>query len=71
MKKAGVVIDAWKLDIFKRHLDAAGYKYEQRNGPTKNVLLLAVDYEWVSKIKPVIDAANEECAAAERKRGGH
>lgn len=29
MKTAGVVIDDWKLPIFKRHLDGAGSKYTE------------------------------------------
>jgi hypothetical protein len=66
MKTAGVFIDDWKLPVFKRHLDKAGYNYEVRPGLTEDTLKLMVKFEWVSKLQPVIEAANEECA----KQGG-
>lgn len=62
MKKAGVVIDAWKLPIFKKHLDEAGYNYQQFNGPTKGVITLQVEYVFVKDVQPIIEAANSECA---------
>lgn len=61
MKIAGVVIDDWKLPIFKRHLDGAGYKYTEHPGVTHGTLTLRVNYAWVSELKPIIEAANEEC----------
>lgn len=61
MKTAGVVIDDWKLPIFKRHLDAAGCKYTEHPGITQGTLTLRVEYEWVSELKPIIEAANKEC----------
>jgi hypothetical protein len=63
MKTAGVVIDEWKLPIFKEHLDAAGYTYSQHPGVMKNTLTLRVQYEWVAKLKPIIEAAQAACAA--------
>ena len=30
MLKAAIALDAWKLAIFQRHLDAAGYAYTDR-----------------------------------------
>lgn len=61
MKTAGVVIDVWKLAVFKKHLDAAGYSYVEDAGPVRGTLLLRVKYEWAHTLKPVIEAANEEC----------
>jgi len=66
-KTAGVVIDAWKLAIFKQHLDAAGYKYTEHKGITADTLTLRVGYEWVAQIKPIIEAANAECARSKPK----
>ncbi len=60
--KAGVVLDDWKLPIFKKHLDAAGYKYDEPVPFTNGTLTLKVHYEWVSKLKPIIEAAQRECA---------
>lgn len=61
--KAGVVIDDWKLAIFKKHLDAAGFQYTQHPGVTKDTILLQVTTEWVHTLQPVVMAANGECAA--------
>lgn len=66
MKTAGVVIDEWKLQIFKRHLDGAGCKYTEHPGITQGTLTLIVEYEWVSELKPIIEAANEECRNEQR-----
>lgn len=66
MKTAGVVIDDWKLPIFKRHLEGARCKYTEHPGITHGTLTLRVQYEWVSKLKPIIEAANEECRNEQR-----
>lgn len=62
MKTAGVILDSWKSPVFKKHLDAAGYKYTEHRGPSGATTILKIDYEWVGKLKPIIDAANKECA---------
>jgi hypothetical protein len=61
MKTAGLVIDDWKLPIFKKHLEKAHYSYSWELGPTKGTMLLKVPYEWVAELKIVVDAANKEC----------
>lgn len=61
MKTAAVVIDRHKLDTFKRHLTTAGYDFTEHPGVTRDTLTLKVKYEWVAKLKPVIEAANKEC----------
>ena len=66
MKTAGVIIDDWKLPIFKRHLDAAGCSYTEAPGVTNDTLTLKVQYEWVADLQPIIEAANKECASAKR-----
>jgi hypothetical protein len=66
-KKAAVVFDDWKLPIFKKHLDAAGYKYEESVPFTPDTLVLKVHYEWAHKLTPIIEAANRECAELKRK----
>ncbi|MCX4186732.1 hypothetical protein [Methylophaga sp. OBS4] len=62
MMTAGVAIDAWKLAIFKKHLDDAGYEYTEHPGVTKNTLLLQVKTVSAKDLKPVIQNANTECA---------
>lgn len=61
-KTAAVCLDTWKLSIFKKHLDAAGYTYEEPIPFTGGTLLLRVSYEWVHELKPIIEAAHLECA---------
>ena len=67
MKTAAVVLDAWKLPVFEKHLKEAGYTYQQGPGITKGTLTLHVAYEWVASLKPVIEAAQKECAAITNK----
>lgn len=66
MKTAGVVIDDWKLPIFKRHLDAASCEYTENPGITAGTLTLRVKYDWVATLKPIIEAAERECRNAKR-----
>lgn len=61
-KTAGIGLDDWKLPIFKKHLDAAGYKYEEPVQFTAGTLILRVHYEWVHELQPIIEAAQRECA---------
>lgn len=61
-KIAVVAIHDWKLTTFKKHLDAAGRSYTVHPGVTRDSLILRVNYEWVRDLKPIIEAANEECA---------
>lgn len=62
MKIAGVGLDDWKLPIFRKHLDAAGYKYDEPVPFTNGTLVLRVHYEWVHELQPIIEAAQKECA---------
>lgn len=65
-KKAAVCVDDWKLPVFRRRLDAAGYKYEEPVPFTTGTSILTVYCEWVHEVQPVIEAAQRECA--ERKQ---
>ncbi|MCH9712762.1 MAG: hypothetical protein K0U20_09080 [Proteobacteria bacterium] len=59
MLKAAVVIDAWKLSIFKNILDDAGFEYTEHKGPGKKLITLQVQTETAEKLKPhVIKATN-------------
>jgi hypothetical protein len=63
-KKAAIVLDSWKLPIFKKHLDTAGFTYEKPVPFTDDTLLLKTDYEWVHELQPIIEAAQLECRGA-------
>lgn len=60
MKQAGIVLDTYKLEVFKKHLDAAGYKYEQKPGISPDTITLMVEYEWASDLQPIVEKANTE-----------
>lgn len=64
--KAEVVLDDWKLPIFKKHLDKAGYTYEQFSGPTQGCITLSVETEFISTLQPVIEKCQTE--SAKRKK---
>lgn len=64
-KTAAVAIDEYKLPTFKKHLDDGGYKYTVHPGLTADTLTLRVEYEWVAKLLPVIEAANAESRKAD------
>lgn len=64
MKRAGVVIERWKLAIFKRHLDEAGFEYAERDGFTAETMVLVVMTPTVSVLQPVLEAAQKECKAS-------
>ena len=66
-KVAGVALDNWKLPIFKRHLDAAGYKYEEAGQLTAGIFILKVQYEWVHELNSIIEAAQAECGDTRSK----
>ncbi len=69
MKTAAVFIDSWKLPIFKKHLEESKYSYTEHAGITKDTLKLSVSYDWIANLKPIIEAANAECAGMKgRKR---
>lgn len=55
------IIDDWKLPIFKRYLDMAGYTFRIYFGNINHKVLLHVQHECVSDLKAIIEAANREC----------
>ena len=68
MKIAGIAVDDWKLPVFKKHLDAAGYRYNLHPGITEGTSLLQVECEFVSSLQRVVEAAQEECETMKEKK---
>lgn len=60
-KKAGIAIDGWKQSIFERHLKAAGYTWEVREGLSPGIRLLVVRTINVMGLGAVVKAAEAEC----------
>ena len=70
MKTAGIVLDDWKIHIFKKHLDEHKFKYKQFSGPMKGCITLKVETKTITELQPVIQAANDEAASKKGKRNG-
>ena len=68
MKTAAIAIDDWKLEIFKKHLDKAGYKYKKCKGLTENMFILSVKTKSIAKLQPVVKAAQIEAAEYKKSR---
>jgi hypothetical protein len=64
---AGVVIDDWKLHIFKQHLDKAGFNYTKHLGLTPGTLILKVTTVSAAALQPTIEAAQRACAKSRMK----
>src|SRR6187455_56374 len=58
---AGVVIDNWKLSIFKKHLDDAGFTYTEHPDLTPDTMLMKVTTKSVAALQPTIQAAQLAC----------
>lgn len=61
-QKAGIAIDDWKLAIFKRHLQQAGYVFKNAGVLAPGTLLLQVETTNVVALSEVLKAANTEAA---------
>ena len=60
---ASVYIDNWKLPIFKKALDKAGYKYiEHAEGPVPECMTLQVEYEDLDSLKALVKKTNKRAA---------
>lgn len=62
MQKAGIMLDDWKLSIFKKHLDDAGFEYEQSPGITEDTLLLTVETDDLYALSVIVKKANDKAA---------
>jgi len=60
--KAGIAIDAWKLEIFERHLKQAGYSWVNAGPLVEGTTLLTVSTENATALAGVVQAANDEAA---------
>ena len=58
--KVGIAVDAWKLEIFERHLRAAGYAFENCGRMFDGCTLLRVETTNAVALSGIIGAANAE-----------
>lgn len=68
MKTAAIVIDSWKLEIYKKVLTEYGFVYTVVNGIGEGTMLLRVEYTFVRDLQPVVEKANLECAKFNAKK---
>lgn len=61
MKTAIVVIDDWKLPIFRKHLDEAGYTYIEQPGIMPDTLFLKVQCKRITKLQKIVEKSQHEC----------
>lgn len=69
MKKAGIAIDDWKFDVFKRHLDAAKIVFTEHPGLSPGTKLLKAQYDNVDlpRLTFAVEQAQEECRKMRNK----
>lgn len=60
MKKVGITIDEWKLPIFERHLETAGFAFRNAGRLVAGTLFLTVQTDETERLGEVVRAAAEE-----------
>lgn len=68
IKTAGVVLDTWKMPIFKKHLDGASRTYTEHPGPY-GTSILKIEYGLQEDLRPILEAAQNECATFKQSKG--
>jgi hypothetical protein len=66
--KAGIILDDWKLPVFRKRLTAAGYTYTDAGGLAHDTTVLTVETDNVLGLKSVLEACQTECARTGRPR---
>lgn len=59
--KAGIVVDNWKLPVFRKRLTEAGYHYTDAGGLTHDTTVLTVETDDILKLKNVLEQCQAEC----------
>ena len=62
MKKAAIVLDNWKLPIYKKILNKGNFKYSESNGPLPGCITLTVETETLAKLQSCVIKASVEAA---------
>lgn len=59
--KAGIAIEPWKLEIFRRHLTGAGFAFNEAGKMSESVMLLTL--ETGEALKPFLQSTILEALA--------
>ncbi len=65
--KVGIAVDDWKLPVFRRLLDEAGYEYQDGGALTSDATLLTVETDDTVALKKVIETCQAECRKGNSK----
>lgn len=67
--KAGIVVDDWKLLVFRKRLEEAGYEYTDGGGPLVDTTLLLVETDNLLALKEVLEKCQAECRETPGAKG--
>lgn len=67
MLKAGIAVDDWKLPVFRKRLEEAGYTYEDRGPLTGDTTMLSVETDDIRALAGVLEKCQAECRASRNK----
>lgn len=67
MKKIAVVIDSWKLPFYRDILGAAGYVFEELDGPMEGCITLDLSIEdtGIAALKEAVEKAQNAAYASQ------
>jgi len=59
--KAAIAVDNWKLPVFRKLLEAAGYEYTDAGPLTGDTTILTVETNNILALKGVLEKCQAEC----------
>jgi ABC-type transport system substrate-binding protein len=59
--KAGIAVDNWKLPVFRKRLEEAGYEYTDGGPLTGDTTILTVETSNMLALKTVLEECQAEC----------
>lgn len=65
MTTSGIVLNVWKLPIFREHLDRGGFEYVEREGPTPDSTVILVETTDLTALKKFVLAATADAEIGE------
>ena len=66
--RVGIVIERWKLAIFKKALDRGGFEFEKLPGVIKGTYTLTVETDKVAELQSIVRVATAAAAKVKNRR---
>ena len=66
MIKAVIVLEDWKLPIFRKRLESAGFEYKDKGAFTVDSTMLHVETDDLSGLNKVLKNCYKECEKLKR-----